>query len=71
VIVYNSATRHAIIPQEIVLRLSYKDDEGEGKLRKNGIENNISQKPGIKIPKDRNRFENLGTSSIVQYYSGS
>jgi hypothetical protein len=69
VFIYHSATRYAIIPQEILLRLSFKEDESEGELGKNGRQNNITQEPGIKIPKETNRFENLGTSGTVQYYS--
>jgi len=71
VIIYHSATRYVIITQEILLRLSYKVYEREGELGKNGRENNITQKPGIKIPKERKHFERLDTRASVQYYSGS
>jgi hypothetical protein len=70
VIINRSATRYAIIPQKILLILLYKTNTNEGEFGKNGREN-ITQKPGTKIPKERNRFEILATSASVKYYSGS
>jgi hypothetical protein len=45
VIIYHSATRYAIIPQEILLRLSHKEDANEGELGKNGREKPLLKNP--------------------------